>query len=79
MAKNQKVTINPNNNDDKCFQYALPAALNHKQINSHPERISKIKPFIDQYNWKEISFPSYQKDWKKFELNNKSIALICAI
>ena len=34
-----------------------------------------IKHFIDQYNWKEIDFPSYRKDWKKFESNNKSIAL----
>ena len=32
-------------------------------------------PDIDQYNWKEIDFPSHKKDWKKFELNNKSIAL----
>ena len=34
-----------------------------------------MKPFVDQYNWKKISFPSNKKDWKKFELNNKSIAL----
>ena len=32
-------------------------------------------PFIDQYNWKEINFPSHRKDWKRFELNNKLIAL----
>ena len=38
-------------------------------------RISKIKPFIYQYNWKERNFPSHKKDWKKFELNNKSVAL----
>ena len=50
-------------------------ALSYEQIKSHPERISKIKPFIDQYNWKEIDFPSHKKDWKKFESNNKSIAL----
>ena len=37
--------------------------------------ISKIKPFIDQYNWKEIDFPSHGKGWKKFESNNKPIAL----
>ena len=55
--------------------FALTVALNHKQIKSHPERISKIKPFIDQYNWKEIDFPSHSKDWKKFEQNNKTIAL----
>ena len=35
------------------------------------KRISKIKPFIDQYNWKDIGFPATSKDWKKFELNNE--------
>ena len=30
--------------------------------------------FIDQYNWKETDIPSYKKDWKNFELNNKSNA-----
>ena len=73
--KNNKATINPGGNDDNCFQYALTIALNHKQIKSHPERISKIKPFIDQYNWKEIDFPPCSTDWKKFEQNNKRIAL----
>ena len=34
-----------------------------------------IKPFINLYNWKEKDFPSHKKDRKKFELNNKSIAL----
>ena len=48
--KNKKATINPKNHDDSCFQYSLIVALNHKQIKSYPERISKIKPFIDQYN-----------------------------
>ena len=50
-------------------------ALNHEQIKKDPQRITKIKPFIDQYNWKKVNFPSHKKDWKKFELNNKSIAL----
>ena len=39
------------------------------------ERITKIKSFINQYNWEEISFPSHKNDWKKVELNNKTIAL----
>ena len=72
----KKATINPQNKkDDRCFQYAVTVALNHEQIKDHPERISKIKSFIDQYNWKEIDFPSHGKDWKKSESNNKSIAL----
>ena len=73
--KNKKATINLKSNDDKCFKYALTVALNYEQIKDHPERISKIKPFIDQYNWREIDFPSHSKDWKKFESNNKSIVL----
>ena len=63
--KNKKSTINPKNNDYKCLQYAVTLALIFDKINSHPERISKIKPFIEQYNWREIDFPSTSKDWKK--------------
>ena len=66
---------NKNDNDNKCFQYALAVALNYEQIKKDPQKISKIKPFIDQYNWKKISFPSHKKDWKKLESSNKSIAL----
>ena len=71
MVKRQETKINPKNNDDKCFQYAVTLALNLDNIDNHPERISEIKPFIDQYNWKDIDFPSTSKDWKKLELNNE--------
>ena len=69
--KDKKSTVNQKNNDNKCFQYAVTLALNIDKINDHPERISKIKPFIEKYNWKDIDFPSTSKDWKKFELNNE--------
>ena len=69
--KDKKSTIDPKNNDDKCFQYAVTLALNLNSIDNHPERISKIKPFINKYNWKDIDFPAMSKDWKKFELNNE--------
>ena len=69
--KDKKSSINPKNNDHKCFQYAATLALNFDNINNHPKKISKIRPFIDQYNWKDIDFPATSTDWKKFELNNK--------
>ena len=72
---NKRTTINPKNNDNNCFQYALTAALNYQNIKSHPERVSNLKPLADQNNWKEIDFPPHpSKDWEKFELNNKVIA-----
>ena len=37
--------------------------------------MSKLKPYINQYNWKGIKFPSDKEDWKKFEENSKEIAL----
>ena len=54
--KIKKATINSKNNDDNCFQYALTLALNYQNIKKDPQRISKIKPFIDLYNLKEIDF-----------------------
>ena len=55
--KNKKATVNPKNTDDNCFQYALPVALNYQNIKKNPQRISKIKPFINRYDWKGINFP----------------------
>ena len=48
MVDNKGVTINPKNNkDNNCFQYATTAGLNDQNIDCHPQRISKIKPFIN--------------------------------
>ena len=69
--KDKKSTINPKNNDDKCFQYAVTLALNLDKIKKDQQRVSKIKPFIEKYNWEDIDFPSTSKDWKKFECNNE--------
>ena len=73
--KNKKSTINLKNNDNNCFQYTLTIPLNYQKVKKDPQKLLKIKPFINQYNWKEIDFPSERRDWKKFELNNKSISL----
>ena len=41
----------------------------------NPQRITKIKPFINKYNWEGINFPSEKDDWKKSEQSNLTIAL----
>ena len=62
-------------NGDNDFQNALDDALNYQNIEKDPQRISKLKPYINKYNWEGIEFPAGPKDWKKFEQNNKTIAL----
>ena len=73
--KDKKSTVNQKNNDNKCFQYATTLALNFNKINKDPQRISKIKPFIKNYNWNDINFPAAKKDWNRFEVNNQNVAL----
>ena len=73
--KDKNCTINKKNNDNKCFQYAATLALNINSIDKHHQRITKIKSFIDNYNWNDINFPAIKKDWNEFELNNKNVAL----
>ena len=48
--KDKKSTINPKNNDDKCFQYAVTLALNLDKIKKDLQRVSKIKLFLEKYN-----------------------------
>ena len=70
--RNKKESIT---NEDNCFQNSLNDPLDYQRITKNPQRISKLKPYINHYNWKNIEFPSNKEDWKKFEQNNKEIAL----
>ena len=72
----KEAIINDNNNKKKKnFQSALDDALNYQTIESNPQRISKLKPYINKYNWEGINFPAGSKEWQKFERNNDTIAL----
>ena len=46
--KNKGATINcQNDDDDKCFQYAITIALNYDEIGNHHQRVNKVKPLIN--------------------------------
>ena len=62
-----KTTINQKNIDDKYIPYTPTAPLNYEEIESHPERVSNIKPFINKHNRTEINYSSKINDWKTFE------------
>ena len=70
--RGKKEAIINGNND---FQNALDDALNYETIETNPDRISKLKPYINKYNWEGIDFPTGSKEWQKFEQINKTIAL----
>ena len=64
--KTKKATRNP---------ITVTVALNHKQIKKDLQRITKVKPFINKYNWGGINLPSEKDDWDKFEKNKVTISL----
>ena len=57
------------------FYYAATVTLNREEIKKGPQRISKIKPFINKYNWNGIKYLTKINDWKTFEKNNLTITL----
>ena len=40
----------------------------------NPERITKIKPFMNKYKWKGIHFQSEKDDWTKADKNIVNVA-----
>ena len=49
------------------FQNALDDTLNYQTIEIHPEKASKLKPYINKYNWEGIEVPAGSKERQKFE------------
>ena len=50
--KSKKAVINPQNKDEECSKWAVIAALHHEAIKNNPERISLLRPYENQHNWK---------------------------
>ena len=73
--QNKKAVINPQNKDEECFKWAVIEALHHQDIKHHPERISLLRPYQNQYNWKGLEFPASIKKIDKFEKNNPGIVV----
>ena len=61
----KKAVINPKNKDEECFRWAAIALLHHEEIGKDPQRITKLKPFADQYNWEGLEFPMDYKTISK--------------
>ena len=52
--KKENATTNPSYKDDKCFQCAPTVESNYKETESHPERVSNVKPLINKYDWEKV-------------------------
>ena len=53
------INNNNDNNNNNDFKNALDDALNYQTIEKDPQRISKLKPYINKYNWGGIMIQSH--------------------
>ena len=73
--ESKKAVINSQNKDEECFKWAVIAALHHEEIKKDHQRMSRLRPYEKQYNWKGLEFPVSVKKIDKFEKNNPGIAV----
>ena len=76
---NKKAIINPCNKYQDCFKWAVIAASRWEEIDSHHERISKLKKFKKDLDWSGMKFPISVKDIKGFEIKNRISINLLAI
>ena len=55
-----------------CFQYTITARLNQEKIKKDCKRITKMKPFINKYNWEGINILPEKYGWKKIAKNQSN-------
>ena len=75
----KKAIINPKNEDQECFKWAVIMASRWEEINNNPERISKLERFEKDFDWSGIGFPVSVKDIKKFEFRKQISINLLAI
>ena len=75
----KKAIINPKNKDMECFKRAVIVADRWEEIDKHPERISKLRKFEEEYGWSDIEFPFAIRSIDKFEDNNEISVNILAV
>jgi len=68
--KNKKCCINPKNDDQECFKWAILAGKYHKEIKSNPERINNLRLFENKINWSMLKYPVNNDMINNFEKAN---------
>ena len=72
----KRAIINPQNNDEECFKWAVLAA---SEIGKNPQCMSDLRKFADNYDWSGLKFPVLIKDIGVFETKNEVSVNVLAL
>ena len=73
----KKAIVNPHNDDEECFKWSVFTVENAGM--KEPQRVSKLRKFMDNYNWSGLEFPVSIKDIGKFETRNNISVNVLAV
>ena len=68
--------INPQNDDEECFKWAVIAA---SAIVKDLQRMLNLRKFADNYDWSGLKFPISIKDNGKFENKNNVLVNVFVV
>ena len=71
FIKKKNAIMNIKNEDDKCFLWSVFRYLHPKQC--HEERVTDLRDYENDLNFKGINFPVKVKDIQKFENQNPDL------
>ena len=63
----------------ECFKWAVIATDRWEEIDKHPERISKLRKFKEEYDWSDVEYPFAIRSIDKFKCKNEILVNILAI
>ena len=66
----KRKAVNPQNGYEECFKWAIVTMDKWMDIDSHPERVSNLREFADNYDWSGLEFPVSLKQIGTFEAKN---------
>ena len=67
--------INVQNNDNQCFEYAVPSAEHPVNPRQYPECLSKYQQYLGTLNFNNIDFPVKISNISKFEKQNEELSI----
>ena len=79
VSRKGGVINSKNESDEECFKWAVIAALHYAGIKSHPDRISNLRRFEDNYDLSGLEFPLSIKGISEFEKKNDVIVDVLGV
>jgi hypothetical protein len=75
FIKNKQCTTNVKNNDNKCFLYSILAILKRDIVTVNRNRPEKLRPYLNELNYKEVDMPMKISNISKFERANPQLCI----